>query len=250
MVLINLQRTLNRMSSNTETHCSHRSGSSRKRSVRAEIFAGLFIALMPCMGARATGPSVEQFVHQLETSYKGVNSLKAHFTQTYQWGERSREESGTVYFAHGGRMRWEYASPAQKLFISDGKSVLMYVPDEKQLTRTPVKASEDVRVPFRLLLSRLDLGKVFQHIEFADGAIKAQPGDRVLRAIPKHGDDSGIHEVLLEITPDYDIRTLVLTYTDRGQMTFVFDSVKRNSATGVSLFEFTPPAGTEIINQK
>jgi outer membrane lipoprotein carrier protein len=198
----------------------------------------------------ADAPAVEQFVRRLESSYKGVDALKADFTQSYQWGSRSRQESGTVYFARGGRMRWDYRTPEEKVFVSDGKSVLLYVPEEKQLTRTTVKASEDVRVPFRLLLSRLDLGKVFAHIEFAEGALDARTGDRVLRAIPKHGDDSGIHEVLLEITPQYDIRTLVLVYTDRGKMTFTFQKLERNPGLNSTLFQFTPPPGTEIIDQK
>ncbi len=193
---------------------------------------------------------IDQYVRQLESSYKGVQSIKADFTQSYQWGNRTRKENGTVYFASGGRMRWEYQKPEEKLFIADDKNVLMYVPEEKQLTRTTVKASEDVRVPFRLLLSRLDMHKVFEHIEFADGAMSAAPGDRVLRAIPKHGDDSGIHQVLLDISPDFDIRRLVVTYTDRSQMTFDFQDVKRNVAVSAGLFRFTPPPGTQIIDQK
>lgn len=210
------------------------------------------LALTMTRGARASAdaPAVKEFVRQLESSYKGVNTLKADFTQIYQWGERTRQESGTVYFAHGGRMRWDYDSPEKKLFVSNGKDVLLYVPEEKQMTRTTVKASEDVRVPFRLLLSRVDLGKVFEHIEFADDALQAQPGDRVLRAIPKHGDESGIHQVLLEVTPDFDIRTLVVFYVDHGKMTFRFQEVKRNARVTPALFQFQPPPGTQIIEQK
>jgi outer membrane lipoprotein carrier protein len=198
----------------------------------------------------ADAPTVAEFVRRLESSYKGVNSLKADFTQTYEWGSRTRQESGTVYFAHGGRMRWDYRSPEEKVFVSNGKNVLLYVPAERQLTRTTVKASEDVRVPFRLLLNRVDLKKVFKHIEFADDALKALPGDRVLRAIPKRGDESGIHQVLLEVTPEYDIRTLVVFFVDHGKMTFEFQDVKRNARVTPALFEFKPPPGTEIIDQK
>ncbi len=211
---------------------------------------GLALSIMHAEQTRADAPTVAEFVHRLESSYRGVNSLKADFTQTYEWGSRTRQESGTVYFAHGGRMRWDYRSPEEKVFVSNGKDVLLYVPEEKQLTRTTVKASEDVRVPFRLLLRRVDLRKVFKRIEFADDALKAQPGDRVLRAIPKHGDESGIHQVLLEVTPDYDIRTLVVFFVDHGKMTFRFQDVKRNARVTRALFEFKPPPGTEIIDQK
>lgn len=193
---------------------------------------------------------IREFVRELESSYKDVQSLRADFTQSYGWGDRSRVESGTVYFARGGRMRWEYREPQEKLFISNGKQVLLYVPEEKQLTRTKVKSSEDVRVPFRILLSRLDLGKVFGEIEYAGDALKAEPGNDVLRAIPKHGDDSGIHEVLLEITPGFDIRNLVVVYADRSRMSFAFKNTERNARVNPGLFEFTPPPGTQVIDQK
>jgi outer membrane lipoprotein carrier protein len=199
--------------------------------------------------ARGDEIPVEKYVHQLESSYKSVQSLRATFTQSYRWGSRTRTETGTVYFARGGRMRWQYREPQKKLFLSDGKHVELYVPEEKQLTRTTVKSSEDVRVPFRLLLSRLALHEAFQNITFADQALEARSGDRVLKAIPKHGDDSGIHEVFLEVTPDFDILRLVVVYTDRTRMQFTFENVERNVAVSGSLFQFTPPPGTEVINQ-
>ncbi len=233
-------------------HTENPLGNQRQRKGKTRKFAFLFFATV--LQARpivaADRPPIEQFVRQLESSYKGVQSLKADFTQSYQWGSRTRQESGTVYFGRGGRMRWEYRAPAEKLFIADDKHVLMYIPEEKQLTRTSVKASEDVRVPFRLLLSRLDMHKVFEKIEFADGAMSGQPGSNVLRAIPKHGDDSGIHQVLLEISPEYDIRRLEITYTDRSKMTFDFQGLKRNAPLSAGIFQFTPPPGTQIIDQK
>lgn len=216
------------------------------------------IAALACLGlcavwivsARGDEIPVDKYVHQLESSYKGVRSLRATFKQSYRWGSRTRVETGTVYFARGGRMRWQYREPQEKLFLSDGKHIELYVPEEKQLTRTTVKASEDVRVPFRLLLSRLDLHKAFQKITFADEALDARAGDRVLRGVPRHGDDSGIHEVFLEIAPNFDIRRLVVVYTDRTRMQFTFEDVQRNVAVNASLFHFTPPPGTEVIDQR
>src|SRR2546422_4614943 len=45
------------------------------------------------------------------SSYSNVRSLRAQFTQSYDWGGRRRVESGTVAFARGGKMRWEYQEP-------------------------------------------------------------------------------------------------------------------------------------------
>src|SRR5579859_880362 len=93
---------------------------------------------------------VEEYVDRLQASYHDVKTLRAEFVQTFISGNRTRVESGTVYFARGGRMRWDYREPQEKLFLSDGKKLMLYVPEERQLTRSPVKSSEDARVPFRL----------------------------------------------------------------------------------------------------
>lgn len=224
----------------------------RRRPLGGWLLALVCLSLATALAARSADSEIpiKQYVRELESSYKGVRSLRAEFSQSYRWGNRTRTETGTVYFARGGRMRWQYQEPQKKLFLSDGKRVLLYVPEEKQLTRSKVKSTEDVRVPFRLLLSRLDLHKAFQEITYADQAADTRPGDRVLRAIPKHGDDSGIHEVFLEITPDFDIRRLVVVYADKTRMKFTFEHVQRNVAVRDSQFEFTPPPGTQVIDQK
>jgi outer membrane lipoprotein carrier protein len=192
---------------------------------------------------------VKDFVKRLESSYHSVKTLRAKFVQTYVADGRTRVESGTVIFARGGRMRWDYRQPEKKVFVADGKFLLLYVPEENQMTRSRVKESDDARVPFRLLLSRLNLGRVFGRIEFADQALKPEPGDRVLRAIPKHAEESGYHEVLMEITPTFDIHRLIIHFTDQSSMDFTFDGIERNVHLSYSLFDFTPPKGTEVIDQ-
>ncbi len=193
---------------------------------------------------------LEEYVRQFESSYHAVRTLRADFTQTYVSGGRTRIESGVVYFARGGLMRWDYQRPQTKLFLSDGKTLMLYIPEEKQLTRSPLKASDDIRIPFRLLLSRLDLRRVFSRLEFAPEALEHQPTDRVLRAYPKKGFEEEYHEVLMVVSPQFDIRRLVVTLPDQSTMEFSFDHIARDVPVSRSLFRFTPPPGTEVINQQ
>ncbi len=230
------------------------------RQLVALLFAVVCSAgLAPGGTARAgdtSSAALERFVHQVEASYRDVRTLWADFKQTYNWGGRVRVESGTVYLARGGLMRWDYKTPLEKVFISDGKNLLLYVPADRQLTRTSLKSSEDVRVPLRLLLSRLKLRRVFARIEFADlpgqagSALPRAPDDRVLRATPKPGFEQEYREVLIELTPAMDIRRLVVTYANRSVMEFEFEHIERNAALPAGLFRFTPPPGTEVIDQR
>ena len=192
---------------------------------------------------------VDDYVSRLESAYRDIKTLRAQFTQSYTSGGRARTESGIVYFARGGKMRWDYRQPEEKLFLSDGKELILYVPSEKQETLSRVRSSEDARVPFRLLLSRLNLRKVFGRIEFDDQTLKPQPGDRVLVGRPKHQEEDEFREVVMELTPAFDIRRLLIRYDGQGTMEFTFDQIERNVALSPTLFTFTPPAGTEVIDQ-
>jgi outer membrane lipoprotein-sorting protein len=147
-------------------------------------------------------------------------------------------------------MRWDYQRPQPKLFLSDGKTLMLYIPEEKQLTRSPLKASDDIRVPFRLLLSRLELRRVFSQIEFAQDALEHQPTDRVLRAYPKKSFQADYQQVLMVLSPQFDIRRLLVILPDQSAMEFSFDRIVRNVPLGRSLFRFMPPTGTEVIDQR
>ena len=194
--------------------------------------------------------SLQDFVRQFESSYHAVRTIRADFTQTYSTEGRTQTESGVVYFARGGLMRWDYQRPQPKLFLSDGKTLQLYVPEEKQLTRTAVKASDDIRVPFRLLLSRLELRRVFSRIEFAPDALQHQPTDRVLRGYPKKALQEDYRQVLMEIGPQFDIRRLLVTLADQSTMEFDFDHIQRDVPLSRSWFQFVAPPGTEVIDQR
>ena len=112
-----------------------------------------------------------------------------------------------------------------------------------------MKSSEDFRVPFELLLTRLNLRRVFARVELADAALDHDPADHVLRAFPKKEFAEEYTDVLIELSPQFDMRRLVVNYPDHSRMDFRFDHIERNPPLPRSLFQFTPPAGTEIIDQ-
>ncbi len=216
--------------------------------------SALLLLLLCCLSipllAQTPAPaSADAYVQQFESSYREVRSLRAEFTQTYTLGARTRIEAGRVCFARGGLMRWDYQRPTQKLFLSDGKRVSLYIPEEHQLTRADMKSSEDFRVPFELLLSRLNLRRVFARVEMADAALDHDPTHHVLRAFPKKEFAEDYTDVLIELDPQFDMQRLVVNYPDHSRMEFNFDHIERNPPLPRSLFQFIPPAGTEIIDQ-
>ena len=228
------------------------SGDAWCRSSGQWLLAALLGCLAVSSAAQTSAPAAtaDAYVTQFEASYRDVRSLRAEFSQAYtQSGSPPRIEAGRVAFARGGLMRWDYLRPMEKLFVSDGKQASLYIPEEHQLTRSSMKSSGDFRIPFELLLTRLNLRKVFARVELADAAIDHDPGDHVLRAFPKKDFAEVYTDVLIELSPQFDMRRLVINYPDHSRMDFRFDHIERNPPLPRSLFQFGPPAGTDIIDQ-
>src|SRR5271154_4887017 len=132
------------------------------------FLALLMIAVALPHGSVADAKSA---VHALESRYQGVRTLKATFFERYSDGKGAvQSESGTVYFSRPGRMRWDYESPEQKLFLVDGTNVWFYVPADRTASRAKMKESSDWRTPLALLTGKADLSKLCRTIQIADPA--------------------------------------------------------------------------------
>jgi outer membrane lipoprotein carrier protein len=142
-------------------------------------------------------------------------------------------------------MRWEYKSPDDSLFISDGKTVYFYSPADKQVTREAVKESLDDRIPLMFLIGRSNLRNEFARIELLRDK-PVVPGMQVLRLYPKR--QTGITDVVLEVQPaNYHVRRLLLSYTDGSQSEFIFSSIRTNAGLRSSFFDFKVPPGVEVV---
>ena len=143
-------------------------------------------------------------------------------------------------------MRWEYRSPKEKLFVSDGQVVWFYLPSERQVRKTDFRKLDDVRSPIAFLLGKTKLENELQGLSKVIDQAPSAPGNTVLRGVPK-GVAGQVSEVQLEITPGDEIVRIVLMEPDGGTTEFRFAGWKENGAMKESLFEFTPPAGVETV---
>ena len=60
----------------------------------------------------------------MQKVYDGTTEFTGNFTQKYTYTllRRTQESKGSVKFKKPGLMRWDYAAPAAKSFVVDGKS--------------------------------------------------------------------------------------------------------------------------------
>ncbi len=207
------------------------------------------LAAFPFLLQTEPGPSLRELIKGLENSYSDVRTLEAQFIQKLNvGGGRVRVEKGKLYLARGGRMRWEYREPEEKYFIADNERTYLYVPSEQLVTKSAAKRSGDVRIPFQLLLRRPKLNRIFAKVELLEGEELLDPENFLLRCIPK-GKRPGYRQVLLEVTPAFDIRRIVLHYPGGHVMEFQFSHWRRNIPIADSRFRFVPPKGARVIEE-
>ncbi len=205
------------------------------------LFALLAALVLPAAAEVRTPAEVARAVDQ---HYNRLRTLQARFTESYRGMGMARTESGTVWLKKPGRMRWEYATPRPKLFVTDGKTAYFYLPEDRQARRAPVKQLDDLRSPLRFLLGKARLEEELERLTLVPSV--STPGHVILRGTPKSFADR-IALVELEISPASQILRLLIEEVDGSLTEFLFRDLVENSPLADERFRFSPPAGVEVI---
>jgi outer membrane lipoprotein carrier protein len=182
----------------------------------------------------------------VDEHYNHLRSLQTEFTEVYRGSGMERTESGTLWLKKPGKMRWEYRSPREKLFVSDGKDAWFYVPDDRQARKTPVKKLDDLRSPLALLLGKTKLEKELHGLSLAPDVQPLNPGNIVMRGVPQ-GMEDRVSDIVLEITPEHQLTRIVIDEVDGSVTGYRFTDQKEDVEISDERFRFHPPAGTETV---
>jgi len=219
-------------------------------------------AIALVLPAGMTAPDAASVRRALEARYQHARTLKAAFFERYSDGNGgAQSESGTVYFSRPGRMRWEYESPEEKLFLVDGKNVWFYVPADHTASHAKLKESSDWRTPIALLVGKADLSQLCRTIEVVNessssganaGEESPSPGNTVLRCTPRgeSAQDASKQTIFLEVDPEaYLVRVVI---HEAGNITtgFRFGNWQENIPVPEVKFHFQPPPGVSIVDEE
>ncbi|HTC55236.1 MAG TPA: outer membrane lipoprotein carrier protein LolA [Candidatus Sulfotelmatobacter sp.] len=209
------------------------------------------LLLLVVASAGGGADDVHSIAAAVDEHYNHLHALQAEFTEEYRGAGMERTESGTVWLAKAGlkkpgKMRWEYRSPREKLFVSDGIDAWFYVPGDRQAHRTEARKLDDVRSPLAFLLGKSKLEKELSGLSLAPDVPPVAAGDVVLRGIPQALADR-VSEILLEVTPEHRIARIVIDEVDGSETEYRFSEQKEDLAIPEGRFQFNPPAGTETV---
>jgi len=216
-------------------------------SIGLTIFPQAFASAAPVVQS----PGVPSIASAVDEHYNHLRTLQAEFTETYRGSGMERVESGTVWLAKGGvkkpgKMRWEYRSPREKLFVSNGRDAWFYVPEDRQARKTDARKLDDIRSPLAFLLGKSKLEKELRGFSLAPDVAPLGAGDVVLRGVPQAMADR-VSEILVEITPEHQIARIVIDEVDGSTTEYRFNNQKENVEIPDGRFKFSPPAGTETV---
>jgi len=211
----------------------------------ARFTTAILLTVFLCISTSAQNLplTAHDLAQRVDRHYNQLHSLKAEFTENYQGLGMDRTESGTLLLLKPGRMRWDYTSPAGKLFLIDGSHAWFYQKGDTQVQRLPTKELDDLRSPLRFLLGRTKLEK-----ELANLALTPGPGDQfTLTGVPT-GLEKRVDHVTLTVTAAGEISSMEIDETDGAMTRFTFTHEEPDAALPAAEFRFTPPTGVPVVD--
>lgn len=211
-----------------------------------KYFLTALLIAISSMSASANG------LDSLEKFLKSTQSGRAEFIQTVTSPAREgqapkvKNSSGNFEFARPNRFKFVYKKPFEQTLVADGQTLWMYDVDLNQVSANK-QANVLASTPAAIIASSPDLKSLEQHF-----SLKSAPdldGNSWVVATPKAKDGS-----LQSIRVGFKLASGELASLDIldtfGQRSVLkFAKVEVNPTLAADVFNFKPPAGTDVIKQ-
>jgi len=213
------------------------------------VSSQVFAAPVAASAQQATNSLVQQlsglqrFTADFEQNTKVANSnanktaqkkglTAQHMNQTFK---------GTMKVERPGKFYWETTSPAKQTIVTTGKVVWIYDPDLQQAVRQSL--DDQIANTPALLLSG-NTNQIMQSYRVT------QPDRSKLYYTLYPKQEDGAFQSLTISFGANKAPNLMVLQDSLGQTTYVrFSNIKVNQPIPASVFNFTPPKGTDIIDQ-
>jgi outer membrane lipoprotein carrier protein len=203
------------------------------------------LVLLTAVPRAQTRPSADAFASQLQKRYQGVHDFSADFVHTYRGGvlRTQTTERGNVAIKKPGLMRWVYTSPEKKEFVSDGKKIYSYLPQDKQVLVASVPGDDQATSAALFLAGKGDIARDFT-AAYTDSPA---PGTSALKLTPRKSEPE--YEYLIVAVDPATLQIRALTTRDRqgGDSTLTFANLKENQGISDKTFAFRIPRGVDVI---
>ena len=202
------------------------------------------ISIVAVLSLVFTSPVNASALERLQSFISQLETFQAGFVQTlYDADSKPIQESkGAVILKRPGRFRWDYRDPYVQSIIADGEKLWIYDTDLEQVT---VKVLDEAlgNAPIMLLSNNRPLDADF---ELRD--LGAREGLEWVELQPKVR-DTDFEKIYMGLN---ETALVVMELRDQfGQATQIrFNDFEMNISAADQLFEFTPPAGVDVVGDQ
>ena len=193
-------------------------------------------------------PDATDVAAALQRRYDAIKDFSTDFVHAYRGGvlNKTLTERGRLLVKKPGKMRWEYAAPDRKLFVSDGARLYSYLPEDRQVFVSAVPSDDQATTPALFLAGKGNLTRDFasSFVELPAGPLA---GARGLKLVPKTPQPDYDWLILAVDPATLALRGLVTVDAQGGTSSFSFENLKENVGLADKAFDFTVPRGVDLV---
>jgi outer membrane lipoprotein carrier protein len=199
--------------------------------------------------APAADQTAPELAAALQKKIDGVKDFSTDFTHTYEGGVLRKQitERGRLLVKKPGKMRWDYTTPEQKQFVSDGVKMYSYIPQDKQVIVASVPPDDAATTPALFLAGKGSLTRDFTP-SLVDAPAGMPAGTRGLKLVPKLHQPDYDWLILLVDPATLAIRGLQTVDGQGGKSSFSFVNLKENVGLADKDFAFKIPRGVDVVS--
>ncbi len=211
------------------------------------LLAALVLFLSAASAAQS--PSAETTAANLQRKYDRVGDFSTDFVHSYRGGvlKQQATERGHLLVKKPGKMRWEYTSPEKKLFVSDGRKIYSYIPQDRQVIVGTMPQGDQAPTPALFLTGRGNLTRDF-NVAF-DKVPDAPAGSVALKLTPKRREPEYESLTLVVDPQTLNLRMLITVDAQGGRSAFTFTNLKENVGLADNQFVFQMPRNVDVVTQ-
>lgn len=221
-----------------------------RRMLNSILLTLIFVVVSGGGAAWAAGAPAHQTVGEvvaaIEQAYGDARALSADFvqiTRSESLGDEQRQR-GRVMMMRPRKMRWDFKSPDNKLFVTDGETMWVWSEAENQVIVYQDFADNTVEMASLLT----DLGKLDDlfEITLVEDPEKPARNAYVLRLDPQK--EGNVDHILLHLSHrKLEVQKVIIRDEFGTETELQFSRLETNPEVADDAFTFSIPEGAEVI---
>lgn len=215
---------------------------------RFVILFGVALILSVSSPKPVSGIPLEEIVAKVQGVYQKTKDFKAEFIQesTLKTLNKTQVAKGKIYFKNPSKLRWDYYHPTKQEIVTDGKTLWMYMPQDKQVMISELSKVYRSNTSTFFLSGMGNLKRDFD-VQLVQPTLNNEEKGYLLRLIPKEP-QSNLNELFLLVDKVTFQVMETYFYDFYGNLIRIkFKNSVINRGLSDSIFVFTIPKGVDVI---